>query len=277
MSESTRRLVPFTEDKLIQVLEILGEDAVLVGGQALAVWVAFYNIPLSQTRYPYSPQATFNVGGLAQHTRSQEEIVPISSDSDFLGDRELVDRIAKRIVSSHPRWQLKSALSALHGVVELHLDGDTYMSIDIIHAVAGLNGSRVRDRSLAPQTPSGITFRLMHPLDVLASRVYNIAHFKEKQNENGVMQLNLALQVAKCYIKGTRDDPNLGEKTALKQIEEIIRLAKTSEGRIARGFGADYRVAIPVDEIKNENFHAIRWPQIQIELDNAVPPKYHSK
>lgn len=203
--------------------------------------------------------------------------MPISSDSNFLGDREIVDRIAKRIVSSHPRWQLKSALSALHGVVELNLDGDTYMSINIIHAVAGLNGSHVRDRSLAPQTPSGITFRLMHPLDVLASRVYNIAHFKEKQNENGVMQLNLALQAANFYIKGTRDDPNIGEKTALKQIEEIIRLAKSSEGRIARGFGADYRVAIPVDVIKIDNFHAIRWPQIQIELDNAVPPKYHSE
>lgn len=277
MANSIRRLVPFTEEKLNQILEIVREDGVLVGGQALAAWVGFYNIPLPDMPHPYSTQATFDVGALTPHLKAEPCAVPISSDSDFMGDRELVARISQRIKSSHPHWQLRSALSSLHGVVELNLNSDTYMSIDIIHKVAGLEGSRVRDRSLSTQTPSGITFRLMHPLDVLASRVYNIAHFEEKQNDNGRMQLALALQVAKCYILGTKDDPDLGEKTALKQIEEIVRLAKSTEGRIARAFGADYRIAIPANEIKNERFQTIRWPQIQVELGNAIPPKYHCR
>jgi hypothetical protein len=264
-----RHLVPFSEEVLYQVLDILQEDAVLVGGQALAVWVSFFGIPLPGAS-PHTSNATFSVGATVHASG-----VAISADSDFMGDRELVGRLSQRLAHSSARYQLRSALSALHGVVEVHLDAHTYMSIDIIQGVAGLEGSRVWDRSITLVTPRDKAFRILHPLDVLASRVYNIAHFPEKQTANGALQVDLALRVANQYIRQTAIA--LGEKTALKQIEEVVSLAKSSEGRAARHFGADYRLALPTDAIDNGNFHQLRWPRIVEELDAAKPPAYLSR
>jgi len=264
-----RHLVPFSEEMLYQVLDVIQEDAVLVGGQALAVWVSFFGIPLPGES-PHSPNTTFSVG-----STSHDSGVAISSDSDFMGDRELVGKLSQRLANSSARYQLRSALSALHGVVEVHLDDHTYMSIDIIQGVAGLTGSRVWDRSITLVTPNDKAFRILHPIDLLQSRVYNIAHFSEKQNDNGRLQLQLALQVANRYIRETKYA--LGERTALKQIEEIVGLAKSNEGRAARHFGADYRIALPIDAIENRNFHQIRWPRILEEFDAAKPQSYLSR
>lgn len=83
------------------------------------------------------------------------------------------------------------------------------------------------------------------------------------------MHLQLALQIANRYICETKRE--FGERTALKQIEEIVGFAKSNEGRAARHFGADYRITLPIDTIENGNFHQIRWPGILEELDAAKP------
>ena len=256
MTESApRHELPFTPEMVEKVLSAVGQDGVLVGGQALAFWVALYQIRIPE----------FEPG-------TNRRFVAISRDTDFLGNRGLVQNLAEKIPGGKPRYQLRSAISRLVGIVEIDFPDNGFMNIDVIDKVAGLDLEHVEKRAIDARTESGIPFKVLHPLDVLASRVYNIATFEEKQTDNGRMQLLLSLQVANCYIRGTA--ASLGEKTALRQIEEVVRLAKSKEGRIAKGYGANFFDAIPYDAIHSENFRDIRLPQIIQELSSAAPPQY---
>lgn len=253
---SPRQEIPFTPEMVEKVLSAVGQDGVLVGGQALAFWVALYQIQIPGTG-----------------SGAERGSVPISRDTDFLGKRGLVQSLAAKIPGGKPTFQLKSAISRIVGVVEIDMPEDNgFMNVDVIDKVAGLELEHVEKRAIDAKTESGILFKVLHPLDVLASRVYNIANFEEKQNENGFMQVQLALQVANCFIRGSAHE--LGEKVALRQIEEVVSLAKSTEGRIAIGYGADFMDAIPYHAIQSQNFNEIRLPQIFRELDSLTPPQY---
>ena len=172
-----REQIPLTPELVDAVLAAVAKKGVLVGGQALAIWISIFEL-----------------------TAYQAGSAPISIDADFLGDRDLVTQINTNIPGSTAKYQLRSAISCLIGVVEIPLAGDQFMSVDIIDSVPPLTEEHVFARAILLATPEDKSFLVLHPVDLLTSRAYNLRHFKEKQNANGIEQLRMSLLVVHAYL-----------------------------------------------------------------------------
>jgi hypothetical protein len=245
-----REQVPLTPEFVDAVLAAVENRGVLVGGQALAVWVSIFDLDV-------------HLAGTA----------PISIDADFLGDRKLVEQIHNNIPGSTAKLQLKSAISSLIGVVEIPLPDDKFMAIDVIDMVPPLTEEHVYKRAVPLSTQDGKTFLVLHPVDLLTSRAYNLRNFKEKQNANGIEQLQMSLRVVHTYLSSALAEGG-NQRQVLKIIEEIARLAKGPSGATAKAYGVDFLTAMPLELIDNVAFQTIRRPQLQKELEDVRPPAY---
>jgi hypothetical protein len=230
--------VPISEALLKQVLNSLSSDSVLVGGQALAYWVSYYGVEL-----PYSI-----VGA-------------ISDDADVLGSRHDVLAIAQ---GTHGRseFQPQGSLSALVGHITIPVTDTTYVNVDVLHRLVGIKADQVRDHASEVDFDE-VRFRVMHPIDVLISRTENLAALADKQNDEGIAQLQLAIMVSAQYVRELVELSDDGQKHAMKVIEKIVSIAKTGAGqKCTRDFGVGFLGACPGFLIKNPSFIEIRWPQI---------------
>jgi hypothetical protein len=151
--------VPFDEAALRRLLEH-ATDAVLVGGQSLAFWVAHYGIAVP-------PALAF-----------------ISSDADLLGSHDTAGRLAAAL-NGRDVSPGKIALTALAGQVLIPAGPQRYMNVDVLHKVIGFDDSNaVRSRSLDVAL-GDVTFRVMHPLDVLKSRSKTCAFSRRSRPSSG--------------------------------------------------------------------------------------------
>lgn len=233
--------IAFTADQLRKLLSGVGRNAVLVGGQALAFWADYYRIPLD------------------------DALPAVSKDADFLGDRALVERISE-MSGGHASFPPRRAMTALIGQVTIELANDQFLNVDVLHKIVGVRADSVKRRAEDVDL-DGLKFKVMHPIDVLQSRIWNLATLKDKQNEMGVLQANLAVQVVRRYIAAIAGD---NEKLALKAVEKVVDIAKSSAGRRAASFGIDFLSAIPVRSIRSEEFHRTRWPRLLDELGSPI-------
>lgn len=242
----TEHETSFTTETLKQLLNAASEDVVLVGGQALSFWVNYYSIDLS----------------------SHHIVGAISRDADFLGKRSDVKHIADGI-SGKAIYPSEREVTAIAGQVIMRLDQNEYLNIDVIHRVVGIDADAVRRRALQAEF-DGVSFRVMHPLDVLKSRIENLATLQDKQTPEGITQARLALQVANKFVTAIAGNTD-GQKSALKAIETIVNIAKTSAGcKCTREFGIDFFQAIPKNAIKDEQFHQMRWSHLVKELEKCA-------
>ncbi len=224
----------------LEKLLALAEDAVLVGGQAVAFWASFFNVPVPPELGSY-----------------------VTKDSDFLGDRMDVARMASGTqgAASYPH---KRGLTALVGQVRIDLSGDKYLNIDVLHRIVGFDDSdSIRKRALEVAL-GGARFKAMHPLDCLRSRLENLHTIADKRNEAGVAQAELAARIVGRYLETVLQSGK--ERLALKAIEGVAKIAFGSAGRFVLGtFGIDPLDAIPLKRISNRKFLEVRWPQIQAQ------------
>ncbi|MFT4439562.1 hypothetical protein ACMX25_40300 [Caballeronia sp. 15715] len=242
--------VAISSNLLQKIVERTGDDVVLVGGQALGFWAQHYDIGLQLAEF----------GG------------SVSKDADFLGKRKHLDAIKDGFGDS-AKIELapRRGLTALVGSVQIRLSDAEFVNIDVIHKVHGLDTNHVI--KTATKVKVGDAFILiMHPLDVLESRVANLAHLKDKQQpgSNGKVQAHLAICVARRYVEELAVDPGK-EAQALRAIEKIVSIAKSGAGRrVSRDYAVRFFSAIPERSIRTEEFHHRRWPQICDELATAA-------
>jgi hypothetical protein len=245
-----RREASFTRATLAPLLKAAGRSGVLVGGQALAVWVDYF--------------------GIAASWGSADDAV-ITRDTDFLGDRALVERVAKAL-PGRTVFPPRRALTALVAQIQIPRPDETFLNVGVIHKVIGVDADGVRRRAVQIEIELAgerIRFAVMHPLDVLSSRVANLAKAPGKQTPEGVRQVQLALQVVRSFIARTTEegDPAEGQTRALKAVQAVARLGSSAAGRKVRdAFAIDFVEAIPADRIASENFRAIRWPRLLAQL-----------
>ncbi|MEM5419641.1 hypothetical protein [Paraburkholderia ferrariae] len=235
------RQVPITGDLLKKVLDGATSDSVLVGGQALAFWLSHYRI-----------NSSFADG-----------IGAITDDADFLGTSEDVQSIARKTdgIAEFPR---RRGITALVGMVKIPID-DGFANVDVIHRVVGVDARNVRKHASEVEYDD-IEFCVMHPLDVLVSKVTNLAKLASKQNEQGVMQAKLAISVARSYITEVADDME-EPRRVLKAINRVVKLGKRSVGRrVSRDYGISFIEAIPKEIVAFDNFHEIRWGRLLNEI-----------
>jgi hypothetical protein len=146
-------------DVFLRLAKVAGED-ILVGGQALAVWVEHYGIAVP------------------------EGVAAISRDVDFLTtsptDRDSVGRYADAL-HGKTFFPSRRAMTSLVGQAFLLLPDDEYINVDVLWSVIGLTAPQVRARAVTAERADA-SFRVMHELHVLRSRLANLHELKEKQD-----------------------------------------------------------------------------------------------
>ena len=232
-----------------KLLDAAGADLVLVGGQALAFWVAHYGISFPSDALP-----------------------AISNDVDFLSpsaaDKQSVRRFADAI-HGQAVYPDKRALTALVGQAILHVSDEEYINVDVIFRVIGMKGETVRKRAVRIAGVEGRgAFLVMHPLDVLYSRLVNLFELADKQNDKGKMQLTLAIDVARAFLRSEAAAAPPAETAAGRSplqgyVSAIERMAVEDAGRkVARRFGLHVADAIDPNLIPAGPFWTRRWPAL---------------
>lgn len=231
---------------LESLLRAAGDDLVLVGGQALAFWVHRYDLVLPA------------------------DVVAVSADTDFLApsaaDRAAVLRMAAAL-QGKTQFPNRRALTALVGQAYLDINDDEFINVDVVFRVVGLTQEAIRKRAVRVEVDD-TNFSVMHPLDVLRSRAANLYQLVEKQNPKGVMQLALAIDVARQFL---RDQARgLAQRTPARSplqpfVSEVERLALDDAGRkVAKRFGLHVADAIDASLIPAGPFWQRKWPQLSL-------------
>src|SRR5438105_3500101 len=91
----------------------------------------------------------------------------------------------RSILGGKAHFPHEKALTALMGQVTKDLPGNDYISIDVMFRLYGdITTEAVRARAVAVEL-DGVAFTVMHPMDVLQSRLENVHGIAEKQDEAG--------------------------------------------------------------------------------------------
>lgn len=222
--------------QVIPELLRLRPDAVLVGGQALAVWANALNIR------PEPPLDVF-----------------VTSDIDFLGSRRVARELAEKlhaelmVPSAEDHVQVNSAMLILR-------DARTgTVLVDFLNEVVGIEAAIVKRRALEVEA-FGVPFLVMHPVDCLTSRISNLQLLPSKQNELGLAQARLAIQIVNKFITRVAAEGN--ERHALDLSEHVGRLARgRAAAEVSSRYGIDVLDAIPVAALPKA-FVEKQWPHL---------------
>jgi hypothetical protein len=236
---------PITPEELEEILRHSGGETLLVGGQSLAVWAIRYNIE------PTGELST-----------------KVTSDADFLGTKAHAKALGKAL-----KWKvwlpnMDDGGGQTGKVTKLLPDGGI-KQIDYLSGIVGLETARIQARAVEMTLPSGITIRVLHPLDVLESRLRNLHSLPSKRNAVGVAQAALAVEVVKAFfreviaIKG-------GTRTALSAAERVANMALDRDlVAVTAKYGIDPLDAVPASEIDSVAFQTQRWSQILRRVSEA--------
>jgi hypothetical protein len=191
------------------VLKLAGTDMILVGGQALAFWAAYYHTPAPT--------------------------IAITKDVDLLGTRADVERLARGL-DARAVFPQKKDITMLVGRVLKDLPGGNYVNIDVLFRVYGdIATEAIAGRAVLAENPAG-RFRVMHPLDVLQGRLENVHGLAAKQDEHGLAQLRLAIDMSRNFVADIASQEASGEggsgrPVVLRHFARIETLALSDAGR----------------------------------------------
>ena len=235
------------DEELAEILRASEKIAILVGGQALSIWANFYQVAIPAVL-------------TAQVTR----------DVDFIGSAEAA--LILKAGLSDKDWRLEQVRPGARSPVTAQLTLQTengIKEIDFLGSIVGLHTDEVRKRAVLLELPDGSGVTVLHPLDVLASRLHNLAEIPEKRNDQGVAQAELAIGIAAAFLRDAL--AHRTERELFNQIERI-RIIATNDAiaSICREYRLEVLACVPLDRITNENFKNRRWPQIRREVDLKV-------
>src|ERR1700730_19281635 len=194
--ETDAPLTPQDGQKILSICSPLG---LLVGGQALAFWADHLQVE-----------------------RPVNLVSGVTADADFIGDSVLAKDLAKRL-----GWQIW--IPALDdstpqtGKVTHRTKSGGVKQVDFLSGVVGLTTKDLARRAIEMEMPDIGHLRVIHPIDVLDSRIQNLHLLPEKRNAAGISQAQLAVGVARAFIQ--REVGTRGERTGLKLLERVAEIA----------------------------------------------------
>lgn len=243
---AARKREAVTSKDVIQlVLREAGPKLVLVGGQALAFWMDHYGVAMPE-RLPY-----------------------VSRDIDLLApsrsDTAEVRRLA-RVLGGQTILPNKRALTALVGQAVKHISDEEFINVDVVFRVLGAD-TAMPARAVKVKIRGGIELRVMHPLDVLKSRLDNLYELAEKQTELGRAQLEAAILVARgLQHEAAAEPPRVTARQRTRVLafaSRIERLARTDAGKkVARRFGVHVADALEPGLVDSPAFHQRKLAQL---------------
>lgn len=234
--------IPLSIDEVRTILSICSPAGLLVGGQALAFWADHLGVDRPRLLAPY-----------------------VTADADFIGDASLARDLGKRL--GWKTWipTLDDATPQTGKVT--HREKDGVKEVDFLSGVAGLSTKDIARRAAVIKVPGIGTLRVIHPVDVLDSRIQNLHLLPEKRNEMGIAQAELSIDVARAWVR--REIEEDGERAGLKLLERIVDIAAEIAGlHVAVLYGLDPLRAVPISEFRTTTaLHKKRWPQIEKAID----------
>jgi hypothetical protein len=134
--------------------------------------------------------------------------------------------------------------------------------IDFLSGIIGLDTRAIQTRAVEITLRSGISLRVLHPLDVLESRLQNLLSLPEKRDQAGVAQANLAIAVAGRFLEQLLGK-DANQRALFDAIERIAQIATNKRlSSVLVDYGLDLLAIIPTSKIENSGFQTLRWPQI---------------
>lgn len=235
------RAAPLSPDEVTRILSICSPRGLLVGGQALAFWSDHLRVE--------RPSMLASV---------------VTADADFIGDSALARELGKRL--GWKTWipTLDDATPQTGKVTRRTRDG--VKEVDFLSGVIGLTTKDVERRAVEMKVPAIGLLRVIHPIDLLDSRVQNLHLLPEKRNEHGIAQAQLSVDVARAWVR--HEIAARGERVGLKLLERIGAIAADIAAvRVFLLHGIDPLLAVPVDEFRTTPaLHDRRWPQIRRDV-----------
>jgi hypothetical protein len=233
---------PLTPEDVQKILSICSPRGLLVGGQALAFW--------------------------ADHLRVERPanlVSGVTADADFIGDSRLAKDLGKRL-----GWQ--TWIPALDdstpqtGKVTHRTKTGGVKQVDFLSGVVGLTSKDLARRAVEMEVPDIGLLRVIHPIDVLDSRIQNLHLLPEKRTDAGIAQARLAVDVAREFIR--QEVTARGERVGLKLLERIAEIAADIAAvRVFLLYGIDPLQAVPLEDFRTTSaLHKVRWPQIVAEV-----------
>lgn len=241
MTDPSRALqeAELTADEIERILRVCGPHALLVGEQALATWAVFYGIQ--------------PIGELSR---------VVTMDADFIGSSSIAQELQRSLGAP---WKLRKGTFDDFGgqiaKVYATVPEEGVKQIDFLSGIVGLETAVIRKRASRLTLEDGTSIWLLHPLDVLESRLRNLDSLPSKQNAIGVAQARLAVSVVREFIGHFMD--TAGDPRAVRQaIKRVAKLAlDTRLSTVALRYEIDVLAAVPVERVAYPRFHERQWPK----------------
>jgi len=234
---------PLSPEDVQKILSICSPRGLLVGGQALAFWADHLKVE-----------------------RPANLVSGVTADVDFIGDSVLAKDLAKRL-----GWQIW--IPALDdstpqtGKVTQRTRAGEVKQVDFLSGVVGLTTKDLVRRAVEMEVPDIGLLRVIHPIDVLDSRIQNLHLLPEKRTDAGIAQGQLAVDVARAFIR--QEVASRDERAGLKLLERVADIAgDIAAVRVFLLYGIDPLKAVPLEDFRTTSaLHKVRWPQILAEVD----------
>lgn len=230
------------EDAATLIKNSHSENTILVGGQAIAFWAAYYRV--------------------------ESDLPILTNDIDYLGTATDARRAAAALPFRHKlRLATLSDATPNTAVISVEIDGyDEPVLIDYLAQIIGLETKQIQ-RSAVLVDFEGASLQVIHPVLLLQSKISNLYYLKQKRTQEGQEQARLAIVIVSSFLSETIAS-NAAVRDVLKTIEVIGRFSATSAAVEAQvQWGLDCLLAIPAkifeDRLLPPEFYEKRWPQIQ--------------
>jgi hypothetical protein len=237
LSEQQLHEVALTEEEKDTILSYCGPEPLLVGGQALAFWAVWFKI-----------ESPAELGD------------KVTTDVDFIGSSANAGALNKQLHWTMWKPSLDDATPQT-AKLSKRVDNNGIKQIDFLHSIIGLDTKEIRKRAVAIDLPPNAKISILHPVDVLTSRLKNLQLLPEKQNEIGVAQAYLAIKTTSAFLETLLAPSH--HRQLLTWIEHIAEIAlDKSLGNTLDRYGLDPLKSIPAERIEVPEFNSKRWPQI---------------
>ncbi|MGH7878514.1 MAG: hypothetical protein ACREQD_03370 [Candidatus Binataceae bacterium] len=242
MTSERETEAPLSPEDVRKILSICSPRGLLVGGQALAFWADHLQVE-----------------------RPANLVSGVTADADFIGDSVLARDLGKSL-----GWEIwipaLDDATPQTGKVTHRTKSGQVKQVDFLSGVVGLTTKDLARRAIEMEVPDIGHLRVIHPIDVLDSRIQNLHLLPEKRTEAGIAQARLAVGVARVFIR--QEVASRGERAGLKLLERLADIGRDIAAvRVFLLYGIDPLEAAPLEDFRTTSaLHKVRWPQIVAEV-----------
>jgi hypothetical protein len=241
----------------------LNDRLILVGGQALIVWMLKYDIDAEPSE---SPQLTQDVDfvGLTVEARqlaklldnasvmvpTMDDATPNSAVVTWTPQAGAPAKDVRRDKKDEPKVERK-------------------LLIDFLIGVLGVDDRDVRNLAVSVQAKDWPAIRVLHPINCLQSRLVNLHRLSNKRDSNGITQAKVAIDVVRCFIDEILASE--GETMAGRAVDKVLDIAALPEGLFAlQEYGIDLMGAIPIGKFDPSHAYVtMQYPRSVDKLERA--------